>query len=371
MELLKIKNKAVVLGYVITASFLANSTSSASSWLVLSYLIYISMNIAIPIFKKPKPKQLLIILSAVFVFVIVIRLDPLFILLLPINVYELVSLYSKSKLLTLLCMLLPLPFVPHSLIPLYLLSVLLSYLLCMSVYALHDKNERHEIETEKMREDLQRLTQSLNENKEYSRQSEYMIKLEERNRLSQQIHDDIGHSMAGGLIQMEASRRLLDTDREKASELLSNAIAISKEGLERIRLTLKDLKPPQEEMGINRLRLLIDELSAKESVTATLTYNGDLDVITPIQWKIMQQNATEAVTNALKYAKATGIHIEVQVLNKFIKSVVMDNGIGEMKVVKGLGILGMEERAASLGGTVIVDGTKGFSVTTLLPYESR
>lgn len=368
MELWTIGNKAVVLGYVVMASFLMNSASAASPWHILAYLLYLAVNITVPIFKNVKPKQLLSALSAAFILVCSIGLESLFLLLLPVNVYELVSLHSKSRMFALLCMLLPLLFVPSGLIPLYLLSALLSYLLYACGSALNGKLKRLEAEREKMRADLQRLARSLSENNEYIRQSEYTIKLEERNRLSQQIHDDVGHAMAGALIQMEASRRLLATDRDKASELLGNAIAISKDGLERIRLTLKDIKPRPEEMGVNRLRLFVDELSAKEAVTATLAYDGDIDVITPIQWKIIQQNATEAVTNALKYAKATAIHIEVRVLNKFIKAVVSDNGKGAEKLVKGLGILGMEERAASAGGTVIVDGTKGFSVTTLLPY---
>ncbi|WP_236687231.1 histidine kinase [Geobacillus sp. ZGt-1] len=56
--------------------------------------------------------------------------------------------------------------------------------------------------------------------------------MEERNRLSQRIHDQIGHSLAGALIQMEAAKRLMDGDRDKAKQLLENAIHISKEGME-------------------------------------------------------------------------------------------------------------------------------------------
>ncbi len=76
-------------------------------------------------------------------------------------------------------------------------------------------------------------------NKEYIRQSEYTFKLEERNRLSQEIHDKIGHSMTGALIQMEAAKRLMGIDKEKSAELLQNAIHISKDGIESIRITLK------------------------------------------------------------------------------------------------------------------------------------
>ena len=85
----------------------------------------------------------------------------------------------------------------------------------------------------------------LRENKEFIRQSEYTYKLEERNRLSQEIHDKIGHSMTGALIQLEAAKRVLDIDKEKASELLQNAINISKDGIENIRLTLKASSRPQ------------------------------------------------------------------------------------------------------------------------------
>lgn len=367
MELWTIGTKATVLGYVVTASLLAHS--AVSPWHILAFLLYLAVNITIPTLKAAKPKWLLILLSMIVV-VSAYRSEPLFLLLLPINIYELTSAFSQKMMLAIVGMLLPILLLPSDLIPLYLLSALLCYLLNTCGAELGAKVGRLEQEREELREGVQRLTRSLHESNAYIRQSEYAIKLEERNRLSQQIHDEVGHAMAGALIQMEASRRLLMTDEEKASELLGNAIAISKEGLERIRLTLKDMKPRPEELGVNRLRLFVDEVSSRETVTATLLYHGDIDVISPIQWSIIQQNATEAVTNALKYANATAIHIEVRVLHKMIKAVVTDNGKGAAKVVKGLGILGMEERAASVGGTVIVDGRQGFSVTTLLPYAN-
>ncbi|MCD9022412.1 sensor histidine kinase [Cohnella silvisoli] len=369
MDYWTIGNKASLLAYIIAVSY--SQTQATNSWYTLAYLLYLCLNILIPIFKRNNPKMLLVVLSAVFIFYCAYVLDPLFLLLLPVNLYEIVWLSTQRRQLALILMILTVPFIPASFLPLYILTSSLSFLLNASVSLYMDKMNRLEAEREKMREDVHRLTRSLNENNEYLRQSEYTIKLEERNRLSQQIHDDVGHSMAGALIQMEASKRLLSIDGDKASELLSNAISISKQGLEQIRLTLKDLKPKSEELGINRLRLFVDELTTTQTVSATLTHQGDLDIVTPIQWKIIQQNATESVTNSLKYGKATAIHIEVHVLNKFIKAVVTDNGIGAGKVVKGLGIVGMEERAASAGGTVIVDGTKGFSVTTLLPYSSK
>jgi signal transduction histidine kinase len=56
-------------------------------------------------------------------------------------------------------------------------------------------------------------------------------------------------------------------------------------------------------------------------------------------------------------------------MRAMIRSVVADDGQGAPRIVKGLGLAGMEERAAAAGGTVIVDGSRGFSVTTLLPLD--
>lgn len=69
----------------------------------------------------------------------------------------------------------------------------------------------------------------------------------------------------------------------------------------------------------------------------------------------------------MKYADATVISIDIHVLNKMVKVQVKDNGKGATLVKKGLGIMGMEERTASVNGKIIVDGTSGFSVTMLLP----
>jgi signal transduction histidine kinase len=371
MDRWTIGNKATVLGYIMIASFLAHLASEVNPWLILIYLLYVALNISLLIFKKPQFKRLLSALSLVLVAAGAVFWEPLLWLLLPMNICELLPSSTVGKGAGIVLIGAGGFLLPLELIPVYLLSGLLSYLLFTCSSMLSEKIRSLEGERERLRADLQRLSRSLSENNEYIRQSEYTIKLEERNRLSQQIHDDVGHAVAGALIQMGAARMMLATDQEKANELLGNAIAISKEGLERIRLTLKEVKPRPEELGINRLRLFVDELSAKGTVAATLTFEGDIDAVTPIQWKIIQQNATEAVTNSLKYAKATAISIEVRVLNKFIKAVVEDNGVGTAKVVKGLGILGMEERAASAGGTVIVDGTKGFRVTTLLPHRNE
>ena len=51
-----------------------------------------------------------------------------------------------------------------------------------------------------------------------------------------------------------------------------------------------------------------------------------MDVITPLQWKIIQDNTQEALTNTMKYANATAVSLHIEVLGTMIKAKVSDNG---------------------------------------------
>jgi signal transduction histidine kinase len=78
----------------------------------------------------------------------------------------------------------------------------------------------------------------------------------------------------------------------------------------------------------------------------------------------------EALTNSLKHSSATVIKVKIEVMSKLVKMEVRDNGKGEAAVKKGMGLSGMEERAGAAGGKLIIDGSDGFSVITLLPVET-
>lgn len=371
MELWLLGSKSALLLFIGYMLYGTPHDESFRPAYMLVLLVYTCLSFGIPPLRRIKMASLAVsALSGALAVYGALELHPLFLLLAVPNLYEAASGIGAANWQSAVVLAAAAWLLPAQDRPVYGLAAALCLMLYISTCRLQARLALREEERDKLQDDARRLTRALADNEEYARQSEYTIILEERGRLSQQIHDEIGHSMAGALIQMEAARRLLDTNREKAEELLGNAIVISKEGLERIRLTLKQSKPPAEQLGIGRLQLFVDELSARQDIRATLNYAGDLDTITQLQWRIIQANVTEAVTNSLKYSGAESIAVEVLVLNKFVKAVVRDDGRGADKVVKGLGIVGMEERAASEGGTIIVDGSRGFSVTTLLPVRA-
>jgi Signal transduction histidine kinase len=362
--------KSMLLMYVAGLFFLSGTESAA--WFILFALLYASVSISGCIAKREGWRLSFMAAAALLAAAGSIQVFPPLILLLPASLFELASAISgkNGKVVVLAPMLLPLAFMEMSLSVSYLLIAAFSFAYLSMLERHTDRIRKYRSEMDDMRRSLQLTERHLEESREYAKQTEYMSRLEERNRLSQDIHDKIGHSMAGALIQMEAAKRLIGTDREKSGELLQNAISISREGLESIRQSLKHTKPPAEQIGINRLKLFVDEFSARHPVKTMLTYDGNMDLVSPLQWRIIQENVKEAFTNSLKYANATVITVHLHVLNTMIRAVVTDNGMGAPKVIKGLGIAGMEERAAAVNGTVIVDGSRGFSVTTLLPRSA-
>lgn len=345
--------------------------TSSISWIVFAFLMYFCINITLYIVKPLTIKRMLQLLSIILSIVSHLFIYPLFILLLPLSFYELTAQFIQKKMFMFIVSIIPLFYISGTAQVIYGLTTVLSFMIYCMTDLFGTRVEKNENKIDDMRKAIQRLTKRLNENNEYIRQSKYTFKLEERNRISQEIHDKIGHSMTGALIQLEAAKRLMATDKNKAAELLQNAINISKDGIEQIRITLKNMKPPTEQVGIHKMKLFLDEFLSRSDLKTSFTYEGNMDIISPIQWKIIHENVTEALTNAMKYSDATGVSVDIKVLNKLIKVEVKDNGKGTEKIKKGLGIIGMEERTASLNGNIIVDSTNGFSVTTLLPLSSH
>ncbi|MED1202257.1 sensor histidine kinase [Heyndrickxia acidicola] len=365
MDLGMVMTKLIII-FFIAYSYI-NSSGSHKPWIVFALLVYLSINLVFYLVKEKKMKELIAGLTVLFVIYAFVKIDSLILLLIPINLYELLNYYTKRKWFLLVAAFIPMVYIGKELQPVYALVSFFGFTIFTGCAYYSGREEEHEKKMDEMRKSIQRLSSTLTEKNIYMRQSEYTYKLEERNRLSQEIHDKIGHSITGALIQMEAAKRLLNRDADKAKELLQNAINISKEGIEKIRLTLRNMKPPVEQIGVHRIKLVLDEFSSQSHMRTSLVTKGNLDVVTPFQWKLIQENVTEALTNSSKYSDADAVAVEIQVLNKAIKVEVKDNGRGTDKVIKGMGLMGMEERTASLNGKLIIDGTNGFSVTTLLP----
>jgi len=359
--------KLVILFYCVM-EYAVNGNKSIPQ-VVLFILIYISANSIIYLVRENKLKKTLLFLLIIIIVRYLYYLDPIFTLLLPISIFELFFDLTDIVFIPILITLIPVYFLnPYMKIDYVTLS-LISFIVYFSCYKYTKRIQYILSENDNMREKLHILSIRLNKNSDYESQIRYLSRLEERNKLSQEIHDKIGHALSGSIIQLEAAKLFLGKDNLKSEEIIQRVIGILRNGTESIRLSLKNIKPPSEQIGINRLKILLEEFSVNNNIKTTLVHSENLDRISILQWKVIYDNVGEALTNALKYSKASLISINIQILPKFIKAEIKDNGVGADNVQKSLGIMGMEERCSSLGGKLIIDGSKGFSVISLLPIQ--
>lgn len=209
------------------------------------------------------------------------------------------------------------------------------------------------------------LSKKIISNRDYDLEREYHLKLEERSKIAQKLHDDLGHTISGSIFQLEAAKILLDSDLPRATKMIDNVTEVLNRGINTIRDSLKVIKPSENDIGLQSIKRVLREFEAKNSIKVYIGVNGDQSTISSREWFIVLSNLKEALTNILKYSEATEVNFTIDVFNKITKITVHDNGVGCKIIKSNMGITGMEERMLEVGGTLIIDGSNGFSATML------
>lgn len=336
---------------------------------ILFVLTYICTVMLSYILHRKLPKQVFQGTAIAISIIGAYRASPLMLLLIPVDILEFVSGFTQNSKILLVSVMIPVIVCRAGMLPQYILTGFFCFFVFLLSYNLSFVQSSYKAIREGLKEKNEELMNRLELGGEYESQVRYLSQLEERNSLAQKIHDRVGHTIAGSIIQLEAAKLILDKDTKKADAILTNVTCNLKEGMDSIRSTLRAIKPAPEQLGISRLKVMIEEFSLRSSIKASFSYKGNLDVISHLQWKIITDNIRESLTNALKYSSATSVDIRLELMNRLIKAEVRDNGKGALTIKKGIGLTGMEERTESAGGQLIIDGSCGFSVITILPVQ--
>lgn len=247
--------------------------------------------------------------------------------------------------------------------------ILVIILILMVNNDIQSKNINNLDETqEEQRKVIYKLQRKLVDERDIHEQTLYTARLEERNKISARLHDKIGHTISGTLLQLEATKFIIDNDKEKGISMIDNCIDNLSNGMEEIRMTLRNIKPAEEELGINRIRKILDEKIKGTNINGKVVYNGDLDKINANLWIAFIQIITELTTNSIKYSNCNLILINIEILNKFIKLEVKDDGLGCKDINKGIGLRNIEETVGDISGKLIINCENGFDVIILIPY---
>lgn len=190
--------------------------------------------------------------------------------------------------------------------------------------------------------------------------------LEERAQLSQTLHDKLGHNINGSVYQLEAVKVLMEKEPEKAKTMIQAVIDQLRGGMDEIRIILRKERPKKYRLAIMQLEKLCEDCRTK-GVNVELVTEGDLSQVPEKYLEIILDNAYEAVSNSMKYARCTRIEIKIHVMNQMVRCSISDNGVGCVDIVDGMGISGMRHRVREVNGILDFDPEDGFTINMLLP----
>ena len=215
------------------------------------------------------------------------------------------------------------------------------------------------------------------------RQAESAV-AEERIRLSRDLHDGVLQSLTGASLQLEAIRRLVDVEPERAVERLAEIQQILASDQRELRAFIRQLRPSAGKHASDvRLRTRLSDLKNRFRRQWGLDVEIDtsglgLTVLHGLRNEIYSV-INEAVANAAKHAAASHVRIEVISEREAVRIVVGDDGTGfpfqgrytleELDRAR-LGPVTLKERIASLGGGLILESTpQGSRLEITIPLD--
>jgi signal transduction histidine kinase len=224
------------------------------------------------------------------------------------------------------------------------------------------------------RSEVERLAQKLAEANEQLRAQaadiEELAKTKERNRIARDIHDGLGHYLTVVHVQLEAAQALLASDPETARGALLKAQELTREGLADVRKSVALLRgsAPQRPL-LAAIEKLASECST-DGIAAALKLSGTPRPLPEPVEITLYRAAQEALTNVRRHARASRLTIELAFAAvDGIRLRVEDDGVGADQIGHGFGLVGLRERAESVGGTMSIRSAlgRGFTLEMELP----
>jgi signal transduction histidine kinase len=196
---------------------------------------------------------------------------------------------------------------------------------------------------------------------------------EERNRIARELHDVIAHSLTVSLLHITSARLAVRDDPADAERALAEAERLGRASLDEVRHAVGTLHrddaldPTQPLPGSTDVTALLDGFrGAGADIRADL--NGDVEGLSAMVGLATYRILQEALTNATRHAPRSPVTVTLDVQPDVVRLDVDSAGTPGHGV--GRGLLGMRERAASLGGVCQAGpGASGWRVHAELPLD--
>lgn len=184
----------------------------------------------------------------------------------------------------------------------------------------------------------------------------------ERLRIARELHDAVAHHVSLMGVQAAAARAVLDTDPAGARSQLESLESSSRAAVSELYQLLGTLRdedavdsPVTASLGLDSLPTLVQDAEAA-GLRVSLERVGEPFPVPPLVGLNLYRIVQESLTNVVKHAgPGTRTRVHLRYSDGVVELEVADDGLGRPGPKPrgtGLGLIGMRERVASLGGTL-------------------
>ncbi len=189
------------------------------------------------------------------------------------------------------------------------------------------------------------------------------IQEDERRRISQDLHDDIGQSLTALILSLKAIDGKLVSNQGEAGDQVKSAIRNVEALMRQVRQVFYQLRPPS--LDTLPLPKALESFCAAfepyTSLQVDFSCPSDLPVIPNVQALALYRLVQEGLNNAAKHARATSVWINLDCDNSEVTLSIEDNGQGfdPSKSGGGMGLTGIRDRFLMLNGTFDIESVPG------------
>ncbi len=205
---------------------------------------------------------------------------------------------------------------------------------------------------------LQRANQALQQS---AQEIEKLAMDQERSRIARDIHDALGHLLSALNIQLESALKLWSAEPVRARQFLAQAKQLGTQSLREVRNSVAAVRQDPldgktlEGAIAQLLQDIQNSLDAQSSPLAPeVTSDVHLNKPLPANFRaILYRIAQAGLTNSVRHANATLIHLRLINSGQNVMLAIEDNGVGfeQAQARTGFGLQSMRERAEAVGGT--------------------
>lgn len=203
----------------------------------------------------------------------------------------------------------------------------------------------------------------------YSTEIEKMTLLQERNRMSKELHDTLGHSFISLILSLDASIALMDSKPAEAKDRLTRLRTLAENNLDEMRNIVHEMGEEEESSLIRQVESLVVRFREHTGTVLTLSLP---ETERSLHFEVRQavlRVIQESLTNALKHGKASQLHLELKFSEINLQLSVRNNGKPIDKLHYGFGLTTMKQRVERLGGRLQLLSGEGTPAMTEVRCE--